>query len=561
MSDKSTLEHLNDHYIQAFMTADPKPMESGLSAGYAERPMKEIVDLKPVTLGREGSLLGCRVHSPNENLPAENLEERSTRSVWRDERSAFKHETESSQPHYHADCGVMRLYVAISLCVLSLLPVVTRSENTTKPATGEQPALTLIKAGRLLDVKSGKYLPNQAILIEGHRITEVGQFAQIQSHSPQAIVVDLTQATVLPGLIDCHAHFLGNPDDLAATAYLRLSSAQQTVWGVRNLRSWLEQGFTGIRDACESDLGYGQFALREGVEKGFIEGPRVAAAGSCGSCNGGHGDANVLAPDQPLPRRANIADNEDEIATVVRRDLKYGADWIKLFGTGGILDPFSDYNKQELSEAQMAKAVEIAHRAGKRVMVHAEGTEGIKAAVRAGVDSIEHGTVLDEEGARLMASKGTWLVPTLYTFQYGAEEGEKLGLEPMMLEKVKSIIKYQAGAFKLALKYHLKIALGTDTTPKVITREFGAMVKGGMTPIDAIRSATTNAAELLGWQTKAGSIELNKFADIVAVAGDPLQDIEEMRRVKFVMKEGKVIKNDFASPVPSARPITQKSNP
>src|SRR5439155_17660021 len=172
-----------------------------------------------------------------------------------------------------------------------------------------------------------------------------------------------------------------------------------------------------------------------------------AACGGCISLNGGHGDANVLAPDQPLPRRANVADTVDEAATAVRRDLKYGADWIKLMATGGILDPFSDYKTQELSEAQMAKAVEVAHRAGRSVMVHAEGTEGIKAAVRAGVDSIEHGTVLDEEGAALMEQHHTFLVPTLYAFQYGAQLGEKLGLEPVMLAKVRRIIAAQSPAF------------------------------------------------------------------------------------------------------------------
>src|SRR5262249_22782573 len=182
---------------------------------------------------------------------------------------------------------------------------------------------------------------------------------------------------------------------------------------------WLDHGFTAMRDACESDPAYGQIALRNSVEQGLIRGPRMVSAGGCLSLNGGHGGADVVAPGAGLFHRPNIADTVDEMASVVRRDIKYGADWIKLMATGGVMDPISDYRVEELSEEQMAKAVEVAHRAGKKVMAHAEGAEGIKAAVRAGVDSIEHGTMLDEEGARLMEQRGTWLVPTLETFQHG----------------------------------------------------------------------------------------------------------------------------------------------
>ncbi|HJQ26924.1 MAG TPA: amidohydrolase family protein [Blastocatellia bacterium] len=428
----------------------------------------------------------------------------------------------------------MRTFL-VCLIILSLLALASAQ-------TGKQ--VTLIKAGRLLDVRAGRYLNDQGVLIEGERIKEVGPLAQVLAHAPpNLMVIDLSRATVLPGLIDCHAHVLGNPDDFAATQALRLSSAQQTVWGVRNLRLWLDQGFTGMRGACESDPGYGQFALRDAVNRGLIDGPRMAVAGGCISLNGGHGDANVLAADRALPRPPNVADTVDETAVAVRRDLKYGADWIKLMATGGILDPFSDYNTQELSEAQMAQAVEVAHRAGRKVMAHAEGTAGIKSAVRAGVDSIEHGTVLDEEGARLMAEHGTWLVPTLYTFQFGAELGEKIGLEPVMLEKVRSIVRFQKPAFQLALKYRLKIAFGLDLSPNFLPREFAALVRGGMPPLDAIRAATVNAAELLGWQDRAGTVEAGKYADLIAVEGDPLQDIAEMGRVKFVMKGGKVWKD------------------
>jgi len=299
-----------------------------------------------------------------------------------------------------------------------------------------------------------------------------------------------------------------------------------------------------VRDAGEPDVAYGQLALRDGVRKGLIEGPRVFAAGNFVSLTGGHGDVNVLAPDQPLPRQPNIADTPQEVATAVRRDLKYGADWIKLMATGGVLDPFSDFNTQELSEEQMAKAVEIAHRAGRRVMAHAEGTVGIKAAVRAGVDSIEHGTVLDEEGARLMAEKGTWLVPTLYTFQFGAAEGERLGVEKVMLEKGRAILRYQAEAFKLALHHKVKIAFGLDMDPDYLPKEFDALVRGGMTPLDAVRAGTIRAAELLGASDQIGSVDVGKTADLVAVEGDPLADVKVLEKVTFVMREGRVVKGE-----------------
>jgi imidazolonepropionase-like amidohydrolase len=277
---------------------------------------------------------------------------------------------------------------------------------------------------------------------------------------------------------------------------------------------------------------------------------RVVAAGGFVSITGGHGDGDSLSPDRALPRRPNIADTVDEVALVVRRDLKYGADWIKLMATGGVMDPFSDFNVQELSEEQMAKAVEVAHRARRHVMAHAEGTAGIKAAVRAGVDSIEHGTMLDEEGAALMAERGTWLVPTLNTFQNGVAVGLANGQDPVMLAKGKEILKYQQPAFTLALKHHLKIALGDDDDPENAPKEFAALVRGGLTPLAALQAGTIRGAELLGLADQIGTLELGKVADLVAVPGDPLADVDALTRVDFVMKGGEVVRGAGAKPVP-----------
>src|ERR1700746_666710 len=318
----------------------------------------------------------------------------------------------------------------------------------------------LIKTTRLIDLSKSSVAIDQAILINGPTIVEIGPSSVVNQHATGKVrVVDLTGLTVLPGLIDCHAHVLGNLKDLSQVAPLRMSSAQATLWGAHNLQIWVDHGFTTLRDAGEQDLGYGQLALRDSIKRGLIEGPRMVSAGNYISVTGGHGDADALAPDQALPPRPNLADTVDGVSAAVRHDIKYGADWIKLMATGGISDPMSDFNVQELSEEQMSRAVEVAHRAHKLVMAHAEGQDGIKSAVRAGVDSIEHGTLLDEEGAALMEKKGTWLVPTLSVMQRYATIGRESGLDPVALEKSRLILKYQSDAFPRAIKQHRRIAV------------------------------------------------------------------------------------------------------
>jgi len=338
---------------------------------------------------------------------------------------------------------------------------------------------------------------------------------------------------------------LGNLKDLSASGPLRMSSPQGALWGAHNLQSWLDHGFTTLRDAGESDLAYGQLALRDSIKMGLIQGPRMVSAGNYVSVTGGHGDADVLAPDQALPRRPNLTDDVDDISAAVRHDIKYGADWIKLIATGGISDPMSDFNVQELSEEQMRIAVEVAHRAHKLVMAHAEGADGIKAAVRAGVDSIEHGTLLDEEGATLMEKHGTWLVPTLSVIQRYAAIGNPSGLDPVALEKSRMILKYQSDAFHRAINHHIKIAFGLDDEPDFLPKEFPALVKGGLTRVEALQAATIHAADLLRMSDEIGSIEAGKFADIIAVSGDPTTDIGAMENVVFVMKDGEIIKQQL----------------
>jgi len=403
-----------------------------------------------------------------------------------------------------------------------------------------EPAPVAIHSRHVLDVKSGTS-SDEYIVVQGDRIASIAKSAPTGAR-----LIDLGDATVVPGFIDCHVHLLFDWTDLSSTGWLRLTAGQRTLWGMRNAQEYLRNGFTTLRDAGEADMSYGQVALRDAFAKGWFDGPRLSVAGIPISTTGGHADFDVLAPDFRTPPTPNIADTPDQVRIAARHDLKYGVDWVKMMGTGGVTDPLSDFNTQEMSDEMFRAAVEVVHRAHRRVMVHAEGTDGIKAAVRAGVDTIEHGTVLDEEGAKLMAEHGTWLVPTLETFQRGVEIGLSQGQEPVMLEKTKAILKYQQKAFDYALKYHVKIAFGLDDEPRVVAREFDALVKAGLTPLQALQAATINAAELLQMSNDVGSLEPGHYADVVALDGDPLRDIKSTAKVVFVMKGGKVILSPVA---------------
>jgi imidazolonepropionase-like amidohydrolase len=430
-------------------------------------------------------------------------------------------------------------------CRCFLLPLLTVLATINSPAQQTPATKTqIIHAGKLIDVRTGHIAADAYITVVGERIAAVSMSPPAAGTTGDNPVIDMSHFTIVPGLIDAHGHILSNPTTQSSTSYLITSAPQATVRGVANLQLWLKHGFTVVRDACEPYSSYPQFALREGVEKKLITGPRIVAAGSCISLTGGHGDSDRLSPDKPALREPNQVDTVDDVSRIVRRDIKFGADWIKLMATGGVMDPISDYRVQELSDAQMARAVEDAHRAGHKVMAHAEGTVGIKAAIRAGVDSIEHGTMLDEEGAKMMAERGTWLVPTLYCFQHDLQTGLSKGREPSSMDKGIAIVKEQGPAFQRALKYHVKIAYGVDDDDidESVSREFGALVRGGMTPLEALQAATINGAELLSLDKDLGAIEPGKFADFVAVPSNPLDDITVMEHVAWVMKSGVVIK-------------------
>jgi imidazolonepropionase-like amidohydrolase len=412
------------------------------------------------------------------------------------------------------------------------------------------PTEIAIHAGKVLDVRTGNSLTDQIIWIEGDRIKAIGSAANISAKIPAgAKVIDLSKYTVLPGLIDCHTHLTMTPYD-SGLAGVRLSYPRQALTGARNARVTLEAGFTTVRNVGAS--GYSDIALRDAINAGDVPGPRMLVSGPALSITGGHGDTNFLAP-QYNWSDDGVADGVEGVQKKVRENIKYGADVIKFMATGGVLSEGDNPALAQYSPEEMKAIVDTAHSLGRKVAAHAHGAGGIKLAVLAGVDSIEHGSYISDEDIALMKERGTYLVPTVYLEDWLMENVNTLGLTPNMIEKAKLVLPIAQAHLSHAFKSGVKIALGTDAAvyPHGLNgHEFGKMVEMGLPPLQAIQAGTVNAADLLGWSDRVGTLEPGKFADIVAVEGDPLANVHVLENVSFVMKGGEVVK----SAAPAQRP-------
>jgi imidazolonepropionase-like amidohydrolase len=403
------------------------------------------------------------------------------------------------------------------------------------------PPVRFIRAGRLLDVKSGKMLANQVIAIHGDKIIKVGSEDLIAAGEPN--VIDLSNATVLPGLIDAHTHITFAPN--FGYSRLAISVPREALTGARNAKVTLEAGFTTIRNVGAS--GYADVALRDAVNAGDLPGPRMLVSGPALSITGGHCDNNLL-PFDYHATNGGVADGVEAVQHKTREIIKYGADLIKVCATGGVLSKGDNPQHSQYTLDEMKAIVTDAHRLGRKVAAHAHGAEGIRWASMAGVDSIEHGSYIDDAAITEMKKNGTYLVPTLYLMDWFFENAEKIGTPPDLIAKGREVMPAARKNVARAFAAGVKVGFGTDAAvyPHGLNaHEFAVMVKLGLTPLHAIQSATINDADLLGWSDKVGTIEPGKWADIIAVDGDPLVDVTTLERVKFVMKGGEVVKNEY----------------
>jgi imidazolonepropionase-like amidohydrolase len=401
----------------------------------------------------------------------------------------------------------------------------------------------VVHAGHVLDVKSGKMLADQTLLIEDGKIVGSGPTAEVKT-SADAMRIDLPNATILPGLIDAHTHLTMDPKFGYET--LALSLPRETLTGAKNARLTLLAGFTTVRNVGARD--FSDVALRDAINAGDVPGPRLLVSGPALSITGGHCDNNML-PFEYHRTSDGVADGIAAVQHKVRENIKYGADLIKVCATGGVLSLGDNPQHSQFTLEEMKAIVADAHRLGRKVAAHAHGAEGIRWAAEAGVDSIEHGSYIDDAGIAIMKEHGTYLVPTVYLGDWMIDNAGLTRLPPPLLAKAKEVIPAARKNLAHAFASGVKVALGTDAAvyPHGLNgHEFATMVKLGLTPLQSIQAGTINAADLLGWSGKVGTLDPGAWADIVAVDGDPLKDITNLERVKFVMKGGEVVKNDYA---------------
>jgi imidazolonepropionase-like amidohydrolase len=409
----------------------------------------------------------------------------------------------------------------------------------------------IIRPGSLLDVVTGELLAERAVVVEGDRIVQVTGAGDAPAEGPA--VLDLPEHALLPGLIDCHSHLVGEPDDGQGYAgMLARTGAQEALSGARNARDTLRAGFTTVRDVG-TFRAFVDVALRDAINAGWLPGPRMRVAGAYVTCSGGGGDITGLAPDVdavvPYELRVGVVNSVDDVRRAVRRVLHGGADLVKLIATGAVMTTGGVPGAPELTEEQIRAAVEEASLSGADVAAHAHGAEGIKRAVRGGVRSVEHGSLMDDEAIQLMADAGTFLVADVYCGDYIAEVGREQGWRADVLRKNDETTLAQRQGFTKCVQAGVRIAFGTDSgiyPHGLNARQFAYQVRCGQSTLEAIRSATLHAAELLRWDDRVGRIQAGYLADMIAVPGNPLHDIRLLEHPDFVVKDGALVRHDPA---------------
>ena len=412
------------------------------------------------------------------------------------------------------------------------------------PASAQSPKRTVIRAGHVLNVRTGELRANQAIVMLGDKIEKIAPSGEVASAAGDTII-ELPDATVLPGLIDMHTHLTF---DLSSLGYqgLSISTAREALRGARNARRTLEAGFTTVRNLGAKD--YADIALRDAINDGDVIGPRIVASGPAMGITGGHCDENLLPPAFHF-QGGGVADGIEAVQHKVREVIKYGADVIKICATGGVLSKGDDPNASQYTLEEMKAIVADAHRLGRKVAAHAHGAEGVRWASEAGVDSIEHGHLMDDAAIATLKKNGTYLVPTLFLGEYMEKNMDRSDIPEYSKQKMRDVIAQMRKNTGKAFAAGVKVAFGTDAAvyPHGLNAgEFHVYVQLGMTPLASIQTATINAADLLGPKFQVGSLEPGKFADVIAVDGDPMKDVTVLEHVKFVMKGSAVYKNDYA---------------